>query len=143
MSASHMSAEYFMKLLGFETPEELVEFLNQPDMPTGGMKPPDDYYEAIQELEDEEERLAATPAPANTRKLEDPPTPKPLPAGSSSGAFVRKPQKFRFTFCLATSRQGAPSITVTMPPHFADASPSGRQAMGVYTEISIHTASFR
>ena len=53
---SHLNAAYLQRLLGFKKPEQLVEFLSQPDRPTGGMRPPDSHYEAIRELQDEEER---------------------------------------------------------------------------------------
>jgi len=44
-----------MKLLGFETRDELIQFFNSPERPTGGMKPPDDHYAAMQELADAQE----------------------------------------------------------------------------------------
>jgi hypothetical protein len=32
-------AEYLMRLLGFDRPEQLAKFMEEPDRPTGNMRP--------------------------------------------------------------------------------------------------------
>jgi hypothetical protein len=48
---------YLMKLLDFPNLKELREFLNAPENPTGGMRPPDASYRDVSQLVDEEERV--------------------------------------------------------------------------------------
>lgn len=48
---------YLMKLLDFPNLTELREFMQAPENPTGGMRPPDATYRDIQQFVDEEERV--------------------------------------------------------------------------------------
>ena len=49
------SNEYLMKLLDMPK-KEMLEFMSQPDVPTGGTKPPDDHYEAMDQIAEEQEK---------------------------------------------------------------------------------------
>ena len=53
--------EYLMRLLGFETREQLAEWMSGPHPPTGNMIPPDQFYRDMQPLIEEEERIYRNP----------------------------------------------------------------------------------
>lgn len=53
--ATQTYERYLMELLEFPNLKELREFLNAPEAPTGGMRPPNGHYEDIDQLMDMEE----------------------------------------------------------------------------------------
>ena len=50
------SNEYLMKLLNIPNKTELQNFLSKSDRPTGGTKPPDEYYEALDQIAEAQEK---------------------------------------------------------------------------------------
>ena len=57
MAKGQTYEKYLMEMLGYPTLLELRKFLNEPERPTGGMRPPDGFYQDIQSLVEEERKL--------------------------------------------------------------------------------------
>ena len=53
--------EYLMRLLGFNTKEQLSEWFNRPERLTGNMIPPDQFYRDMQKIIEQEEKIYRNP----------------------------------------------------------------------------------